>query len=88
MESSQPAPNGARHEGYEACLTFWQELVADPNGSFEPEDVVVSDDRATIRWRYRFGEGDENSVPGVNLMHVRDGKIVEAHGFVTAALRP
>lgn len=88
MESSQPAPNGARYEGYEACLNFWQELIADPNGSFEPEDVVVSDDRATIRWRYCFGEGDEHSVRGVNLMHVRDGKIVEALGYVKAALRP
>jgi ketosteroid isomerase-like protein len=87
MESAQPAPNGARYEGYDACLHFWQELAADLTGSFEPEDVVVSDDRATIRWRYRFGEGDENSVRGVNLMHVRDGKIVEALGYVKAPLR-
>jgi hypothetical protein len=62
--------------------------IADPNGAFEPEDVVVSGDRASIRWRYRFGEGDENSVRGVNLMHVRDGKIVEALGYVKAGLRP
>jgi ketosteroid isomerase-like protein len=88
MESSQPAPNGARYEGYDACLTFWQELIADANGTFEPEEVVVSGDRATIRWRYRFGDGDENSVRGVNLMHVRDGKVVEALGYVKAALRP
>jgi ketosteroid isomerase-like protein len=87
MESASPAPNGVRYEGYDACLRFWQELIADPNGSFEPEDVVVSADRATIRWRYRFGEGDENSVRGVNLMHVRDGKIVEALGYVKAGLR-
>jgi ketosteroid isomerase-like protein len=80
MEGAQPAPNGTRYEGYDACLRFWQELIADLDGSFEPEDVVVSGDRATIRWRYRFGEGDENSVRGVNLMHVRDGKIVEALG--------
>jgi ketosteroid isomerase-like protein len=87
MESTQPAPNGTRYEGYDACLRFWQELIDDPNGSFEPEDVVVSVDRATIRWRYRFGEGDENSVRGVNLMHVRDGKVVEALGYVKAGLR-
>ena len=87
MESTQPAPNGTRYEGYDACLRFWQELIADPKGSFEPEDIVVSGDRATIRWRYRFGEGDENSVRGVNLMHVRDGKIVEALGYVKAGLR-
>jgi hypothetical protein len=50
--------------------------------------VVVSGDRATIRWRYRFGDGDENSVRGVNLMHVRDGKIMEALGYVKSNLRP
>jgi ketosteroid isomerase-like protein len=88
MESTQPAPSGTRYEGYDACLGFWQELIADPNGFFEPEDVVVSGDRATIRWRYRFGEGHENSVRGVNLMQVRDGKIVEALGYVKAGLRP
>jgi hypothetical protein len=48
----------------------------------------VSGDRATIRWRYRFGEEDENSVRGVTLMHVRDGRIVEALGYVKAALQP
>jgi ketosteroid isomerase-like protein len=87
MESTQPAPNGTRYEGYDACLRFWQELVADPEGSFEPEDVVVSGDRATIRWRYQFGEGEGSSVRGVTLMHVRDGKIVEALGYVKAGLR-
>jgi ketosteroid isomerase-like protein len=84
MESAQPAPNGTRYEGYDACLRFWQEMIADSGASFEPEDVVVTGDRATIRWRYRFGEGDENSVRGVNLMHVRNGRIVEALGYVKA----
>jgi ketosteroid isomerase-like protein len=87
MESTQPAPNGTRYEGYDACLSFWQDLIADPEGSFEPEDVSVSGDRATIRWRYRFGEGGESSVRGVTLMHARDGKIVEALGYVKAGLR-
>jgi len=87
MESSQPAPNGTRHEGHDACLSFWRNQLADPNGSFEPEDVVVAGERATIRWRYRFGPGHENSVRGVNLMHVRDGKIVEALGYVKAGPR-
>jgi ketosteroid isomerase-like protein len=87
MESTQPAPNGTRYEGYDACLRFWQELIADPEGSFEPEDVIVVGDRATIRWRYRFGDGEENTVRGVTLMHVRDGKIVEALGYVKAGLQ-
>jgi ketosteroid isomerase-like protein len=82
MESVEPAPNGTRYEGGEICLSFWQALANDANSFFEPEDVVVIDDRAIIRWRYRFGEGDENSIRGVNLMHVRGGKIVEALGYV------
>jgi ketosteroid isomerase-like protein len=81
MESIQPAPNGTRFEGRDACLAFWQALAAEQSTSFDLEDVVVAGDRAVIRWRFRFGEGEENSVRGVNLMHVRDGQIVEALGY-------
>jgi hypothetical protein len=31
MESIQPAPNGTRYEGYDACLAFWAAIAADPN---------------------------------------------------------
>ena len=81
MESIEPAPDGSRFEGRDACLTFWQTLVADTASSFEPEEVVVMGDRATIRWRFRFGENDKDSVRGVNLMHVRDGQVIEALGY-------
>lgn len=90
MESVQPAPAGTRYEGRDACLTFWQDLAADRSTSFAPEDVVVAGERAVILWRARFG-GDETSpvfddraggsVRGVNIMHVRDGRIVEALGY-------
>ncbi len=77
----QPAPNGERVEGYDANVRFWQAMVADPVGSFEVEDVVVCGDRATNRWRYRFGEGEGNSVRGVTLIKVRGNKIVEAFAY-------
>jgi hypothetical protein len=38
-------------------------------------------EHATIRWRYHFGDGPADSVRGVNLMRVRDGRIVEAFGY-------
>ena len=79
MESIQPAPNGTRYEGYEACLEFWQTLAADKISYFEVEDTVAMGEHATIRWRFNFGEG--RSVRGVNVMRVRDGKIVEALGY-------
>jgi ketosteroid isomerase-like protein len=81
MESIQPAPDGTRYEGRAACLAFWQALAADRNSHFDVEDVSVAGDRAVLRWRYHYGEGQENSVRGVNLMLVRDGQIVEALGY-------
>ncbi|ODT09169.1 MAG: DUF4440 domain-containing protein [Kaistia sp. SCN 65-12] len=79
MESIQPAPNGTRYEGYDACLAFWQAVATDPVAWFEVEDTVAMGDHATIRWRFNFGDG--GSVRGVNLMRVRDGRIVEALGY-------
>jgi ketosteroid isomerase-like protein len=81
MEAMQPAPDGLRVEGYEANVAFWEAMVADPNGSFEVEDVVISGDRATIRWRYHFGAGDATSLRGVTLVRVRDHKIAEALAY-------
>ena len=79
MESIQPAPNGTRYEGYDACLAFWEVLAADRTAHFDVEDTIAIGDRAIIRWRFNFGSG--GSLRGINLMHVRDGLIVEALGF-------
>ncbi len=79
MESIQPAPDGTRYEGRDVCLAFWQDLAADPVAYFEVEDTVAMGDRAIIRWRFNFGDG--GSVRGVNLMRVREGRIVEALGY-------
>jgi ketosteroid isomerase-like protein len=81
MEAMQPAPDGLRVEGHEANVAFWEAMVADPNGSFEVEDVVVCGDRATIRWRYRFGATTKDSLRGVTLVRVHDGRIAEALAY-------
>ncbi len=90
MESIQPAPDGTRYEGREACLGFWQALAADGSVQFAPEDVVVSGDHAVVRWRVTFGGGsvdgvfdgaEADSVRGVNLTRVRDGQIIESLGY-------
>lgn len=85
IENTQPAPNGSRHVGREACLALWQGLATSPGTQFDLEEVFVAGERAIIRWRFRWGEGETNSVRGVNLMRVRDGLIVEAMGYVKAA---
>jgi hypothetical protein len=79
MESIQPAPNGTRYEGYDACLAFWEALAQEPVAYFEVEDTIAMGDHAIIRWRFNFGDG--GSVRGVNLMQVRYGRIIEALGY-------
>jgi hypothetical protein len=52
---------------------------------FDLEEVFVAGERAVIRWRLRWGEGESNSARGVNVMRVRDGLIVEALGYSKGA---
>lgn len=85
IENTQPAPNGSRHIGRAACVALWTEIATTPGTGFDLEDVEVLADRAIIRWRFRWGDGEADSVRGVNLMRVRDGLIVEAMGYVKGA---
>lgn len=85
IENTQPAPNGSRHIGRAACVALWTEIATTPGTGFDLEDVKVLADRAIIRWRFRWGDGEADSVRGVNLMRVRDGLIVEAMGYVKGA---
>ncbi|MFE5589048.1 nuclear transport factor 2 family protein [Streptomyces sp. NPDC056549] len=85
MESVQPAPRGERVSGREACTEWWTALVDDTTSQFIPQEVIVAGDRATIVWTYRFGEGPDQWVQGVNVMRVTDGRIVEALGFSKTA---
>ncbi|MBB5788384.1 nuclear transport factor 2 family protein [Jiangella mangrovi] len=81
MEAIQPAPDGTRVEGYDACLAFWQALAEDRTSQFEPGEVIVDGERATIHWRLRFGDGMTESLRGVSLVRLRDGRIVELLGY-------
>jgi ketosteroid isomerase-like protein len=82
IENTQPAPNGERRVGRDACVELWTGIATAPGTHFVHEDTVTMGDRAIIRWRFCWGEGEANSVRGVNLMRVRDGQIVEAMGYV------
>jgi ketosteroid isomerase-like protein len=85
IENTTPAPNGARCEGRDECVAQWTQIATAPGTHFELEEVVAMGDRAIIRWRFFAGEGENNSLRGVNLMRVRDGLIVEAMGYVKGA---
>jgi hypothetical protein len=82
IENTQPAPNGSRHVGRDACIALWTGIATAPGTHFDLENVIVTGERAIILWRFCWGEGEADSVRGVNLMQVRDGLIVEAKGYV------
>ena len=54
LENTTPAPDGARYEGREACLTFWKGVASNADLVFEPEDIWTSGDRGIIRWQLRW----------------------------------
>lgn len=82
LENTTPAPLGARYEGREACLAFWKGIASNADLAFEPEEIWASGDRGIIRWQLRWGAQETDWIRGVNIMRVRNGKIVEAMGYV------
>ena len=82
LENTAPAPDGARYEGRRACLDFWKGTASSANLVFEAEEIWASEDRGIIRWQLRWSEREADRVRGINIMRVRDGKIVEGLGYV------
>ena len=82
LENTTPAPDGARYEGRKACTEFWKGVASNANLVFQAEEISATGDRGIIRWRLRWGEQETDRVRGVNIMRVRDGKIVEAFGYM------
>jgi hypothetical protein len=82
LENTAPAPDGARYDGREACLDFWKGIASSAHLVFEAEEIWASEDRGIIRWQLRWSESEADRIRGVNIMRVRDGKIVEGLGYV------
>jgi ketosteroid isomerase-like protein len=81
MVSAQPAPDGTAYVGKDASMAFWAELMDDESTTFEVEHVFSEGEWATVRWRYRFGPTDADSVLGVNVTRVSDGQVIEQLGY-------
>jgi hypothetical protein len=73
-----------RREGGRACRARWSELAADRALEFTPEAAEIHGDLAVQPWLLRWGNGENDRVRGVNLIRIRDGRIVEARGYVKA----
>jgi ketosteroid isomerase-like protein len=81
MVSAQPAPDGTAYVGKDACVAFWGELMDDESTTFEVDHVFADGEWATVRWRYRFGPTDAESVLGVNVTRVSEGRVIEQLGY-------
>lgn len=82
IENTQRAPDGSRHEGKDACVSLWTRIATAAGTRFEPESVTAYGERGIILWRLRWGDSPKESVRGANIMRVRDGRIIEALGYV------
>lgn len=85
LENTGPAPDGARYVGRAACLAFWKGIASAANLAFRAEDIWAGEDRGIIRWQLRWGAGDADRIRGVNILRVRDNRIVEAAGYLKGA---
>ena len=84
FEDTSPAPDGTRIEGKAAVLAFWRVWFKhNADASFEAEDVIVSGDRAVVRWVYRkLRNGQPWHLHGVDVFTVRDGKVAAKLAYV------
>jgi ketosteroid isomerase-like protein len=84
FEDTSPAPDGRRIEGKAAVVGFWRDwFTRNTEAVFEAEDVIVSGDRAVVRWVYRKPRnGQPWHLRGVDVFTVRDGKVAAKLAYV------
>jgi ketosteroid isomerase-like protein len=84
FEDTSPAPDGRRLEGKAAVVAFWREwFKRNADASFETEDIIISGDRAVVRWVYRkIRSGEPWHLRGVDVFTVRDGKVAAKLAYV------
>ena len=84
FEDTSPVPDGSRIEGKAAVAEFWRGwFERNPDARFEVEEMIVTGDRAVVRWVYRkMRDGRPWHLRGVDLFTVRDGKVAAKLAYV------
>jgi ketosteroid isomerase-like protein len=84
FEDTSPAPDGRRVVGKAAVAQFWKDWFArNAEARFEGEEMIVSGDRAVVRWVYRkTRNGQPWHLRGVDVFTVRDGKVAAKLAYV------
>jgi len=84
FEDTSPPPDGRRIEGRAAVVEFWREwFTRNTDARFEAEDVIVSGDRAVVRWVYRkLRNGQPWHLRGVDVFTVRGERVSAKLAYV------
>ena len=84
FENTGPVPDGSRLEGKAAVAAFWEKwLAANPDATFEAEEVIVAGQHCTVRWIYRkMRDGKPWHLRGIDVFTVRDGKVAAKLAYV------
>ena len=84
FEDTSPAPDGRHVEGKAAVVAFWREwFLRNPDSRFEAEEIIVSGDRAVVRWVYhKVRNGQPWHLRGVDVFTVREGKVAAKLAYV------
>jgi ketosteroid isomerase-like protein len=84
FENTSPPPDGRRIEGKAAVVEFWREwFTRNIDAVFEAEDVIVTGDRAVVRWVYRkLRNGLPWHLRGVDVFTVRGERVAAKLAYV------
>lgn len=84
FENTGPVPDGTRIEGKAAVAAFWAKwIAANPDATFDTEEMIVAGDRCIVRWIYRkTRDGKPWHLRGIDVFTVRDGKVAAKLSYV------
>ena len=84
FEDTSPQPDGRRIEGRAAVVEFWREwFTRNTDAVFEAEEMIVSGDRAVVRWVYRkLRNGQPWHLRGVDVFTVRGERVAAKLAYV------
>ena len=84
FEDTSPPPDGRRIEGKGAVVEFWRQwFTRNTDAVFEAEEMIVSGNRAVVRWVYRkLRNGQPWHLRGVDVFTVRGDKVAAKLAYV------